>query len=69
MSKKYIMVEGHSGLARDPNSGSIVNINKDEIQKARAAKAKRQKQKSEFQELRQDVDELKVLLNKLVEKL
>ena len=63
------MVEGHSGLARDPNSGAIVNINKDEIQKARETKAKRQKQKSEFQELRQDVDELKVLLNKLVEKL
>lgn len=69
MSSRYLKVEGQNGLVRDPNTGVIININKEEIQKAREAKAKRRKQKSEFQQLRQDVDELKGLLNKIVEKL
>ena len=65
----WIPVEGNSNLARCPNSGAIININKDEIRKAKAIKVARQNKDKEFQELRQDVDELKVLLNKLVEKL
>ena len=69
MSKPLIMVENASGLARCPNSGAIININKDEIRKARAAKSARQNKDKEFQELRQDVNDLKELLNKLVEKL
>jgi hypothetical protein len=69
MSGDHIGVDGHTGLVRSSNSGAIININKDEIQKAREVKMKKRRRKSEFQELRQDVDELKVLLNKLVEKL
>jgi hypothetical protein len=65
----WIPVEGNSNLARCPNSGAIININKDEIQKAKAIKIARQNKDKEFLELKQDVDELKVLLNKLVEKL
>jgi len=65
----YISVEGNPNLARCPNSGAVININKDEIRKAKAIKVARQNKDKEFQELRQDVDELKVLLNKLVEKL
>lgn len=67
--KDYIMVEGSSGLARDPNSGAIININKDEIEKARLAKNKRKNKDREFDELKHEVGELKELLNKLVEKL
>jgi len=69
MSKSLIMVDNASGLARCPTSGAIININKDEIAKARAAKSARQNKEKEFQELRQDVNDLKELLNKLVEKL
>lgn len=65
----WIPVEGNSNLARCPNSGAIININKDEIQKAKATKIARQNKDKEFLELKQDVEELKVLLNKLVEKL
>ena len=65
----FIGVEGNSDLARCPNSGAIININKDEIQKAKAIKIARKNKDKEFQELKQDVEELKVLLNKLVEKL
>lgn len=67
--KNYIMVDGNSGLARDPNSGAIININKDEIVKARLAKSQRKNKDREFEELKNDVGELKELLNKLIEKL
>ena len=63
------MVDNASGLARCPTSGAIININIDEIAKARAAKSARQNKEKEFQELRKDVNDLKELLNKLVEKL
>lgn len=63
------MVENASGLARDPNSGVVVNINKDEIRKAREAKKKRKSKDREFEELKNEVGEIKELLNKLVEKL
>jgi hypothetical protein len=65
----FIGVESNSDLARCPNSGAIININKDEIKKAKALKLARQNKDKEFQELKQDVVELKALLNKLVEKL
>jgi len=69
MKKEYIMVEGNSSLARDPETGGIVNINKEEIAIAREAKKKRKQKDAEFQELKNEVGELKELLNKLVEKL
>jgi len=69
MKKEYIMVEGNSSLARDPETGGIVNINKEEIAIAREAKKKRKQKDAEFQELKNEVSELKELLNKLVEKL
>ena len=34
-SKKYIQVEGNSGLVRDRETGAILNANTTEIQKAR----------------------------------
>lgn len=67
--KDYIMVDGSSSLARDPKSGAIVNINKDEIKKAREAKEKRKNRDREFEDLKNEVGEIKELLNKLVEKL
>lgn len=69
MKKEYIMVEGNSSLARDPETGGIVNINKEEIAMAREAKRKRKQKDAEFQELKNEVGEIKELLNKLVEKL
>ena len=37
-SKKYIRVEGNSGLVRDRETGAILNANVTEIQKARLKK-------------------------------
>ena len=66
---KYIPVEGKPDLVRDPHTGAIVNINKNDIRAARERKKKRKSQQAEFDQLRNDVDEIKQLLNKLVEKL
>lgn len=66
---RYIKVEGSSDLARDVNSGAIININRKEINTAREAKMKRKSRDREFETLQQEVNEIKELLTKLVEKL
>ena len=73
---KLIPVEGRPGLARDKNTGAIVNINSIEVKTARVRKQSRKQQQDEFQQLRNDVDHLKsdmsdikMLLTKLAEKL
>lgn len=67
-SKKYIRVEGNSGLVRDRETGAILNANVTEIQKARLKKNKEKQRELEIQELKKDVSDIKVLLTKLVEK-
>jgi len=69
MKKNLIMVDGNSSFARDVNTGAIVNINKEEISAAREAKKRRKNKDEEFEQLKNDVSEMKELLNKLVEKL
>ena len=66
MSK--IKIEGHSGLVRDTNSGAILNINSSEIQSARERKKLRKQKDHEFENLKNEVSEIKELLLKLVEK-
>ena len=67
-SKKYIQVEGNSGLVRDRETGAILNANVTEIQKARLKKNREKQQELEIQELKKDVSEIKVLLTKLIER-
>ena len=67
-SKKYIQVEGNSGLVRDRETGAILNANTTEIQKARLKKNKEKQREQEIQELKKDLSDIKVLLTKLVEK-
>ena len=69
MKKNLVMVEGNNGLARDLNTGAIVNINTEEIRAAREAKKRRKNRDAEFEELKNEVGEIKELLTKLVEKL
>jgi uncharacterized protein YlxW (UPF0749 family) len=69
-----LKVEGHKDLVRDTKSGAIININKKEIDRARRLKAERQQKKqtfenlqSEVKNLKNDVSDIKKLLEKLVE--
>lgn len=71
-----LKVDGHSNLVRDPKSGAIININKDEITSARARKIARAEKELEEQQLKADVlslkneiGDIKQLLAQIVEKI
>jgi len=63
-----IKIDGHPGLARDKETGAILNINRNEIQIARERKVLRKQKEQEFENLKNEVSEIKELLLKLVEK-
>lgn len=65
----YKDVEGHSNLVRDTSTGAILNINKDEISAARRRKLERKQKEQEIVDLKNEVSEIKNMLNKLIEKL
>lgn len=71
---KRLKVEGNPNLVRDTRSGAIININKKEIDRARKLKAERKKKEETFENLqaevknlKNDVSDIKRLLEKLVE--
>ena len=66
---KLIPVEGNRSLARDSQTGAIVNINTQEISEARDRKALKQKEKQRMLQLENDVAEIKEMLTKLFERL
>ena len=65
----YKKIEGHSSLVRDTSTGAILNINKDEISAARKRKLERKQKEEEFEELKNEVGEIKNMLNQIIEKL
>jgi hypothetical protein len=67
--RKFAKVEGSQTLVRDLNTGAILNTDKSTLDKAREAKALRQKKNQEFDELKGEVKEIKEMLTKLIEKL
>ncbi len=64
---QYIKVEGNGNLVRDRNTGAILNINKNEMSQARIRKQNQRNQNNEIKNLKDEVKELKYLLNKLIE--
>jgi len=64
---KYLKVEGNSNLVRDTSTGAILNINKDEISGARKRKLERRQKEKDFEDLKNDVTEMKSMLQKLIE--
>ena len=66
---RFIPVEGHSDLVRDRVTGAIVNINKEET-KAIVTRTQREKQQQkEIQQLKNDVSDIKQMLQQIVEKI
>ena len=65
----YIKVEGHTNLIRDNNSGAVLNINKNDISAARKRKLERRKKEQEFEDLKNEVGDIKNMLTKIIEKL
>ena len=65
----FIKVDGHSGLVRDTSTNAILNINKDEITAARKRKLERRQKEKEFEDLKNEVSDIKNMLTKIIEKL
>ena len=68
-----IKVEGHNGLMRDKNTGAILNINSNEIDRIKELRRNQREvkasQEQEINQLKSDVSEIKMMLSKIVEKL
>lgn len=62
-----IPVEGHKGLFRDENSNAIVNCNDYEYQEYLKLKSQSIHEKNEIDSLKNELDEIKSLLIKLLE--
>lgn len=65
---EYKKVEGLHGLVKDER-GVVLNTNVDEIKAARARKQALRKKAQEFEDLKQDVSDLKGLMKQIIEKL
>jgi hypothetical protein len=67
--KDYIKVEGHQNLRRDSLSGAIVNVDDNEYLNYMKIKNKRKKDRCEIENLKDEVSQLKYLMQQLFEKL
>ena len=65
----YKNVEGYGDLVRDTSTGAILNINKNEISAARRRKLERRQKEKEFEDLKNEVGDIKNMLTKIIEKL
>jgi Ribonuclease G/E len=64
---KYIRVDGYNGLARDKNSGAIINIDSVGMSKARNRKKVWKEQQEELETLRNDVAMMKQMMQQILE--
>ena len=65
----YKKVKEYAGLVRDTSTNAILNINKDEISAARRRKLERKQKEKEFEDLKNEVGDIKNMLTKIIEKL
>ena len=65
----YKKVKEYAGLVRDTSTNAILNINKDEINAARKRKLERKQKEKEFEDLKNEVSDIKNMLTKIIEKL
>ena len=68
-----VKVDGQPGLARDANTGAILNINSSEVQRIKELRQNQRDlkkvEREEINQLKSDVEEIKMMLSKIVEKL
>jgi len=61
-------IKGDTSFVRDTTTGAVLNINSNELDQARERKTLRKQKEQEFENLKNEVSEIKELLLKLVEK-
>jgi tetrahydromethanopterin S-methyltransferase subunit B len=76
MRNEYIKIEDEVGYVKDTRTGAILNINRNEVEAARERKKLRKLQEQELEEMKETVhdlknemSEVKQLLNKIAERL
>lgn len=67
--RRYARVEGSSTLIRDLRNNAVLNMDNAAIEKAKQAKILRKQKEKELDDLKQDVLDIKEMLNKIVERL
>ena len=67
--RRYARVEGSSTLIRDLRNNAILNMDNATIEKAKKAKMLRKEKEEEIDELKKDVQDIKEMLNQIVERL
>ena len=65
---ELIPVEGHNQLGRDPNSNAILNTDVTAYEAYRKARKEAKRKEAEMATLKDEVAELKALVNTLVQK-
>ena len=65
---ELIPVEGHNQLGRDPNSNAILNTDVSAYEAYRKARKEAKRKEAELATLKDEVAELKALVNTLVHK-
>ena len=65
---ELIPVEGHNQLGRDPNSNAILNTDVTAYEAYRKARREAKRKEAEMSTLKDEVAELKALVNTLVQK-
>lgn len=63
--KNLIPVDGHHNLFRDPDTGAILNNDKSGYMQYMRLKEQRQREKSELDQLKNDIAEIKSLLREI----
>jgi hypothetical protein len=62
---ELVPVKGHSNLFRDPNTGAIVNTDKNAYTNYIKMKQQRQNERNELDMIKSDIEEIKSLLKEL----
>ena len=68
MKDRYYKVSGHSGLVKNPRTGTVLNTNGREIDAARKRKKKKKELEQEVVDLKAQVEKLTSIIEQLVEK-
>jgi hypothetical protein len=64
-----VNINNHPGLQRDITSGAVINTDNTAYQKALNAKMAAEKKETELQDIKNDVQELKDLMNQIIKRL
>lgn len=61
-----IPIEGHNNLFRDETTGALVNLDTSEYNQYIKIKTDRKKQKEEIENIKKDIEEIKLLLKEII---